>query len=166
MLEKEIKIFIDSCKRGTRHEIIYSREITPSKSGRGHIVVKVSKMNISLGGQYDNQQTIQKARESGVLPTDNQGIKGGRYEVGYFPFLIRYDNGNLALRCSTESLGNIGNQVKWFLDGTEVDKSQLVGILRDSDLKPKKAVTVTDESGKEKSKYTFNVSVKDIISLT
>lgn len=107
-------------KRGQFATVHTQREMKVRK-GKAPIV-KDSTFTIRVGVNYDNQAAVIEKRESGELPSENNGLPWGEWVDGYFPYLIEHKE-TYYVRL-TPVYGNDQNKqsVKYFRDGVEIDR--------------------------------------------
>ena len=110
-----------SSNKGSNLKVIWNR---PLKTRKG-ITSKVEKLTriVARGGvEYDNLGIVQEKRENGELPDQNAGLPWGQW--ANFPYHIEHKGTDYA-RFYPASGINFTPQVQYFLDGVEVDKSQV-----------------------------------------
>jgi hypothetical protein len=110
-----------SSNKGSNLKVIWNR---PLKTRKG-ITSKVEKITriVARGGvEYDNLGIVQEKRENGELPDQNAGLPWGQW--ANFPYHIEHKGTDYA-RFYPASGINFTPQVQYFLDGVEVDKSQV-----------------------------------------
>lgn len=83
-------------------------------------ILKESLHNVFIGRSYDNHKTVQEARASGVLPSENRGLQGKEWVV--YPSVKRsLVNGNLFL---TVFPAGSGSKSRIIEDGVELTREQ------------------------------------------
>jgi len=89
--------------KGQFVSITYGKECKVRK-GRAPIQ-KFSKMTLRCGVEYDNIAAVQGKRESGELPSENQGLSWGAYVPGLYPYILEH-KGSLYFRFFTVPSSN------------------------------------------------------------
>ena len=112
------------------------------------IVEKESTFQAQVGVNYDNKQSVISKRESGELPAENAGLPWGQWEI--FPYVISH-NGKKYFRFSTVR-NNFVPIVRYFVDGKETEKSEVVPLCLGSEFAEKE----------ERDCFTFHLG--DILS--
>ena len=106
-------------KKGQICSLDMEKKIKTRKNFSGTIVKKTT-MTVRAGVNYDNISAVKEGRETGELPSENAGLPWGKWKV--FPYVIEH-NGKDYFRFSKLNGGKI--ETKFFLDGKEVDRSEI-----------------------------------------
>lgn len=139
---------IKQIKKGTAFRVVQERKIKPLKKFQS---LNISKRNLIYGRpvDYENQKSVQEKRENGMERRENNLRK--------IMDLVYEDerNGSVKFCFAPSKLKNHRSKSKWFLDGKEVDYSEIEGYLASGDKKRDRA---------EPEYYTLKVeTVKEVI---
>lgn len=134
-------------KTGQICSVTWQRDCKVYKGETRSVQKRVSAV-VRAGVNYDKMASVKEKREDGTLPAENQGLSWGKWFV--FPYIIEH-KGEHYLRFSHFSGGKL--ETHFFLDGKEVDKSELEGICT--------AAEFVDRDGLD----CFNVRASSILSL-
>lgn len=145
----EVLQIIESLKGGQFHNIAWEKTLKTRK-GITDTVTKKSSAIVRLGVSYDNKQAVIDKRENGELPSENQGLPYGKWEI--FPYLIAH-NGSFQLRVTTAK--NTKVETQYFLNGEKVHKSEIAELVLKSEI-PQPNSTPID---------VFNLKIENIVSI-
>ena len=106
-------------KKGHYCGLTISRPVELLKSSPVSGIIKMSKMSVRAGVDYDNIKAVKEARESGALPKENAGLREGEWEI--FPYVIKGKNGR-RLRFTSNPNGK--STVQFFKDGKEISRAE------------------------------------------
>lgn len=95
-------------------------------------IEKESRLMVRSGIDYDKIATVKDGRQDGSKPSENAGLPWGVWET--FPYSILH-NGQRFVRLSLVP-GKIPS-VRWFKDGVEVNKSDILDLLQASEKQEK-----------------------------
>jgi hypothetical protein len=119
---------VEKIRKGVPFRVIQEREVKPLKKF-SHL--KITKKNLIYGRSvnYENQSSVQEKREN--------GMKHRKSHLRKVMDLVYEDERNKSLKfCFAPSkLKNHRSKSKWFLDGKEVDYSEIEEYLGSSDKK-------------------------------
>ena len=132
MNHNQVMQAISETPKGANIIVSWERPAKTKKSFQG-IVNKQVRMVGRIGVQYDNLKAVKEKRESGELPAENQGLAWGQFLV--YPYLIGH-KGKEYLRLYHGTSKIPYNTAKFFVDGTEVEKSAIEDILLASEKIP------------------------------
>lgn len=154
MQRTEIINRVASIKNGTYQKIAFMSDITPNKDNKDHRIQRMVSAVVRLGVAYSHIQleSIQNRNtvsENGQLVTEQ--LPWGTWDIDC-PYLIEH-KGNYYLRCTASRSPNHHRHVRYFLDGVEVTKEDLIPLTRPSEWTPKAEEVV------------FNPKIENIISL-
>lgn len=126
--------FASTYRKGSFASIVTEREGKTLKSAAGMSITKRSEMVVRFGVDYENLKQTGEKRETGELPSENQGLPWGQWALNgaLFPYVIEH-KGNYYLRCYANR-GQI--KTTWFLNGEPVKKSEIAHYLQASEKKP------------------------------
>lgn len=131
---KKIVRKVNSFQKGTFHSMVWEREIPVKKAFRGATVVKRTYgSGLRFGVEYDAMKAVQKGREDGVLPAENQGLKGREW-IQENLFLKSTKTGKTLVRVSMGQ--NTAMRTEFFLNGQRVPKEAVQEMLYANDAKP------------------------------
>ena len=107
--------------KGSNLSAIFTKTLKTRK-GIESKVEKITRIVVSSGKNYDNQKVVIEGREDGTLPAENAGLPWGEWVE--FPYHISH-KGSDYVRFYPPSGINFQPKVEYFLDGVQVDKSQI-----------------------------------------
>jgi len=119
------------------------------RKGVASLVQKQVRMVGRIGIEYDNMKAVQEKRDNGTLPSENQGLPWGRFEI--YPYLIEH-KGNRYLRLYKGTSATVKPHAHWLMDGNEVSREVVAPMLLASEMQ-------------EKDGDCFCVNVNDITRL-
>lgn len=111
-------------------------------------VLKKSKFQCRIGVTYDNIAAVKEKRESGELPTENQGLPWGEWIE--FPYIIGHKN-EIFVRCTTINSSN-NWPVVYISNGVEIPVEEV-----------KKMAYASEFS--EKKRDVFNIRVISLVEV-
>lgn len=144
----DLKRIVMNCSKGSFHSILWERPMKTKKSYAGQVIVKRSVGVVRFGINYDNMQSVQSKRQTGVLPSVNDGLVWGEWAI--FPYFIRH-KGKMYLRCATSKQNETRSE--YFLNGVKVDENVIRPMVLASELHR------TDELD------VFTVNIDNILSV-
>lgn len=117
-------------QKGANIVVEWTRE-AKTRKGVTDIIEKSVRMVGRIGIEYDNLGVVKEKRASGELPSENQGLKWGNYEI--YPYLIEH-KGNHYLRLYKSTCAIIQPKVTWTLNGGVVYKDEIAPMLLKSEV--------------------------------
>ena len=127
---EQVKIAIESTPKGANIIIGWTRN-AKTRKGTEDVITKSTRMVGRIGIEYDNISTVQDKRENGELPTENQGLAWGTFEI--YPYLIAHKNKKY-VRLYKGTSDKVRPQVVWHRNGIEVRKEEIAPCLLKSEL--------------------------------
>lgn len=115
-------------RKGANLSAVIRKDMKVRSSYRERKVEKVTKLVIRGGIDYDNMGVVKEGREDGTLPKENAGLPWGEWVE--FPLHITH-KGTDYVRFYPASGINLATgeefipEVTYFLDGKEVEKSEI-----------------------------------------
>lgn len=98
------------------------------------MITKSVRMVGRMGIDYDNIASVQTKRENGELPSENNGLPWGTWDI--FPFMIEH-KGNYYLRLYNGTSDKVHPEVHFFKNGQEVNKDEIAPVLLASEKEEK-----------------------------
>jgi hypothetical protein len=127
MTYAEIETAIANITNGANIKIETERPCHLYKKYEGMPVTKKSSYTARIGVDYDRQEPVIEARESGELPAENQGLKGMEWKQ--FPFLLKSTkNERYFLRVTGSSFRHPAKSA-YYVDGREVKREDIAHML-------------------------------------
>ena len=110
-------------KKGSNLSAVIRKDLKTLKDHKERKVSKITRLVIRGGISYDNIGVVKEGREDGTLPATNQGLKWGEWadDTGIH---ITHKGTDYARMYPASGLP-FTPKVQYFLDGVEVDKSQI-----------------------------------------
>jgi hypothetical protein len=122
---EQVKEAITETPKGANIIIEWSRD-GKTRKGTVEQITKQVRMVGRIGIQYDKQKVVQEKRENGELPTENQGLPWGEFEV--YPYLIAHKDKKY-VRLYKGTSDKVKPKVAWFKDGEQVERSEIDHLL-------------------------------------
>lgn len=136
-------------QKGSFSSMVWEKELPLKKAFKGNnIVTKRSYGVVRCGIVYDNINSVQEKRATGVLPAVNNGLVWGEWLIpNYF---IKH-NGKIYLRCAESKANKI--KTVYFLNGRPVEKSAV------------EPMCLASAFSKHDSLDVFTINIENIISI-
>jgi hypothetical protein len=119
--------------KGANIVLEWTRSVKTRK-GVTDTILKSVRMVGRVGIEYDNQKSVIEKRESGELPSENQGLPWGRWEV--YPYLIEH-NGKRYVRLYNGTSKTVKPQATFTINGEIVKRDEIADKLLASELAEK-----------------------------
>ena len=127
---EQVKEAIESTPKGANIIIEWNRD-AKTRKGVTEQITKQVRMVGRIGIEYDNIGVVQEKRATGELPTENQGLPWGEFEV--YPYLIAHKDKKY-VRLYKGTSDKIQPKVAWFKDGVAVGIEEISPLLLKSEL--------------------------------
>ena len=113
-------------KKGSNLSAVIRKDLKTKMAHKGSKVSKITRLVIRGGISYDNMAVVQEGREDGTLPAQNAGLPWGQWadDTGIH---ITHKGTEYARMYPASGIA-FTPKVQYFLDGVEVDKSQVESI--------------------------------------
>ena len=134
-------------KRGQFSRAVWERDCKV-RSG-APLIRKKTVATIRSGISYDNIANVQEMRKSGELPSRNQGLAWGNWEI--YPFLIKHRDTRYVRLYPVN--GESTSKVTYLMDNNEVEFSDIEQYLK-------------AEEKREQSRICFTVKLDDILEFS
>lgn len=125
--------YMDAVQAGQFVRVTTVKELKVRKKHHGVTIVKQSEFVARPGIQYDNMASVGEKRESGELPSENQGLPWGEWEV--YPYAIQH-KGNRYLRFATAQ-GSKRTAPIYYLNGEVASREEVEPYCLASEFKAK-----------------------------
>ena len=113
-------------------------------------IIKHSEFQARVGVNYDNIGAVKEKRENGELPSENQGLPWGSWEI--FPYVIAH-KGERYIRCTILNNG-FHRPAVYTLAGSEISRDDAAKMALASEFK------------RSDDNEVFNIKVSSIVSVT
>lgn len=151
MNTEKLKSTVRNIKKGTFCSVRIVRPVKTKKAYADERIIKVSSVVLRSGIDYDKMASVIAKRETGELPSENQGLPWGEWLE--HPFFITH-KGTLYVRFSLiqEKRDDDGNSYKvqkgkiktrYYRNGVRVSKSSLADICLASEFSSKRPDCIT-----------------------
>jgi len=132
MIAEQVKEAIKATPKGSNIIVEWTRNgKTRKRLNITDEITKSVRMVGRIGIEYDNTKSVQVKRATGELPTENQGLPWGEFEI--YPYLIKHKTQQY-LRFF-KGTGNSKPQVQWFKNGIAVSLESIKDLMPISESK-------------------------------
>lgn len=120
-----------NAKRGAFRSVLWERNLKTRKNVKDVITKRTYGTSLRFGVEYDKMASTQKGREDGILPAENQGLRG---RVWLVPNLTMRSlkTGNALVRLSLAQ--NSTFRTEYFKNGVKVDKAEIEPLVLKSEV--------------------------------
>ena len=108
--------------KGQNLAVEVEKQLKTKVANRGDKITKHTRFVCRTGIQYDNIKDVKDARDSGELPSENDGLPWGKWNT--FPYVIEH-NGTDYLRLYPSSDKKLIPHTEYFLNGKQVTKQEV-----------------------------------------
>lgn len=150
MTKQELQTKLASVRNGTYINITFMSDIMVDKEHKGHVVQKMVSAVTRLGVAYSHIEadTIKYRPVDNVTP---EKLPWGEWDPEC-KYLIKHKD-NYYLRCTVSRAPNHHRQVRYFVDGVEVEKEIAMLYTRPS------------EWNKQNDEFVYNPKLANVLSL-
>jgi len=127
----DVRTAVTAKGKGTVRTMEYSKALKTRKDVTD-IVTKTTKMQCRYGCKYDNLGNVKEARETGALPTENQGLPKNTEWMEYPYFIKNINTGAIQLRCSLFD-GN-KTETQYYKNGVPCEKADIEALVLKNEL--------------------------------
>ena len=111
--------------KGQNLTVEVEKQLKTKVANRRDTVTKLTRFVCRTGIQYDNIKDVKQARDSGELPSENDGLPWGEWDT--FPYVIKHKGANY-LRLYPSSDKALVPHTKYFINGVETNKEYVQSI--------------------------------------
>ena len=130
---EQVKEAMEATPKGANIIVEWSRN-GKTRKGVADAITKDVRMVGRIGIEYDHMGAVQEKRENGELPSENQGLPWGRFEI--YPYLIEH-KGTRDLRLYKGTSKTVQPKAVWYKNGVEVSRDEVAPYLLKSELSSK-----------------------------
>lgn len=153
MQKQEIKNKLAKIKNGTYTNITFLSEIIPNKDNKGHKIQKITKAIVRFGVAYSHIK-VESIQSRPVIPGESnpltEQLPWGEWDPECSCLIAHKDN--YYLRCTVSRSPKHHRKTRYFLDGVEVSKEDIIPLTRPSEWTPRE-------------EYVFNPNIENILAI-
>lgn len=152
MNRTEIQNYLAKIRKGTYTNITFLSDIASNKDNKDHKIQKMVKAVVRLGVTYShiNVEPIQGRPVDNSQKQDH--LPWGEWDPECDCLIAHKDN--YYLRCTISRSPKHSRTITYLLDGKEVTREEIVGLVRPSELAPR-----------DKEEYVFNPKIENVLAL-
>lgn len=129
---QKLEQVIASIKGGQFHTIEWKSDVKTLANFKNERIEKITVASaIRIGVQYDNKSSVVVKRENGILPSENQGLRG--CEWVQCPYILQ---GKTALQLRITLAQNTKFDTKYFINGNPTTKEAISNMIPKSSNSP------------------------------
>lgn len=153
MQKQEIQNKLAKIRNGAYTNITFLSEIIPNKDNKEHKIQKITKAVVRFGITYSHIK-VDSIQSRPVLPGESkpltEQLPWGEWDPECSCLIAHKDN--YYLRCTVSRSPKHHRETRYFLDGVEVSREEVIPLTRPSEWTPRE-------------EYVFNPKIENILAI-